>query len=183
MDRYTFRGKRNQRATQSNHGRTTSHGQPYRCGRPGRCGQPCQVWLHLPRATSSVPITSSPASTTWMNKIGQGNVGLIEWMKLWSLGSMGPPLWPINHNNRHSKAIFSIPERRRFIPRHRGGPAAPPNRHADWNRLKLPTFNRLRSKDQECPSQEAVHHRVGRTSSSGRTYENGPTRSIYLTYL
>jgi hypothetical protein len=30
--------------------------------------------------------------TTLMNKIYQGNVGLIEWMKLWSLGSMGPPL-------------------------------------------------------------------------------------------
>jgi hypothetical protein len=71
---------------------------------------------HLPRATPLVQVTSSPAGTTWMNKIDQGNVGLIEWTKLWSLGSMGPLLWPINHHNRHSKAILSVPERRRCIP-------------------------------------------------------------------
>jgi hypothetical protein len=41
-----------------------------------------QLQLHLPRATSSVPIKSFPACTTWMNEIDQGNVGLIEWMKL-----------------------------------------------------------------------------------------------------
>jgi hypothetical protein len=28
------------------------------------------------------PITSFPACTTWMNDIDQGNVVLIEWMKL-----------------------------------------------------------------------------------------------------
>jgi hypothetical protein len=69
-------GKRNQRATRARHGRTS------RKGRPCRCGRPWQVRSHLPRATSSIPITSFPACTTWMNKINQGNVGLIEWMKL-----------------------------------------------------------------------------------------------------
>jgi hypothetical protein len=102
---------------------------------------------------------------------------------------MGPPLRPINRHNRHSETIVSVTEQRRFIPRLRGGPATPrgsaarPNRRADQIRLKLPTFNRLRSKNQEHPSQEAVDHRVGRTSSSGCTYENGPTHSTDLTYL
>jgi hypothetical protein len=177
MDRYTFRWKRNLHATWARHDRTTRH------GRPCRCGRPCQVWPQLPRATSLVWVTSLPACTTWMNKIDQGNVGLIEWMKLWSLGSMGPPVRLINRHNRHSKAILSVPERRRFITRHKGGPAAPrgpaalPNRRADRNQLKLPTFNHLWSKDQERPSQKAVDHRVG------RTYENGPTCSTDLTYL
>jgi hypothetical protein len=90
---------------------------------------------------------------------------------------MNPPLRAINRHNCHSKAILSVPERRRFIPRHRGGSAAPLNRHADRNRLKLPTFNRLRSKDQERPSRKVVGHRAG------RTYENGPTCSTYLIYL
>jgi hypothetical protein len=36
----------------------------------------------LPRATSSLLNTSFPTCTTWMNEIYQGNVGLIEWMKL-----------------------------------------------------------------------------------------------------
>jgi hypothetical protein len=49
---------------------------------PGRCGRPCQVQPTLHRATSLVPIESFPACTTWMNEIDQGNVGLIEWMKL-----------------------------------------------------------------------------------------------------
>jgi hypothetical protein len=72
---------------------------------------------------------------------------------------MGPPLRPINRYNRHSKAILSVTKRRRFIPRLRGGstaprePAAPPNRHTGQNRRKEPTLNRLRSKDQERPSQ------------------------------
>jgi hypothetical protein len=96
---------------------------------------------------------------------------------------MGPPLRPINRHNRHSKTIMSITKRRWFIPRLRGGPAAPPNRHTGRNRPKELTLNRLRSKDQERPSQEAVDHRAGRTSSSGRTYENGPMRSTNLTYL
>jgi hypothetical protein len=108
---------------------------------------------------------------------------------LWSLGSMGPPLLLINCHNRQTKAIMSVPEWSRFIPRHRGGsapprgPSTPPNRHADQNWLKLPTFNLLRSKDQEHPSQEVVDHRAVHTSSSGRTYENGPTHSTDLTYL
>jgi hypothetical protein len=152
-----------------------------------------QVRPALPGATAPAPcpspvqVKSFPACTTWMNKIDQGNVGLIEWMKLWSLGSMGPPLRSINRHNCHSKTILSVPGRRWFIPRHRGGtaaprgPAAPPNRRADQNRLKLPTFNRLRSKDQECPIQGAVDHRADCTSSSGHTYEKGPMRD--LTYL
>jgi hypothetical protein len=124
-----------------------------------------------------------------MKKIDQGNIGLIEWMNLGLLGSMGPLLRPINPHNHHSKAILSVLERRRFIPRRRGGPAiprgpiAPPNRRADRNRHKLPTFNRLRSKDQERPIREAMDHRASRTSSSNRTYENGPTRSTDLTCL
>jgi hypothetical protein len=36
----------------------------------------------LSRATYWVPNTSFPTCTTWMNEIYQGNVGLIEWMKL-----------------------------------------------------------------------------------------------------
>jgi hypothetical protein len=36
----------------------------------------------LARATSLVPIKSFPACTTWMNEIHQGNIGLIELMKL-----------------------------------------------------------------------------------------------------
>jgi hypothetical protein len=182
MDRYTFRG-RNQPATRARHGRTTMQGQPCWCDRP------CQVQPHLPRATSSVPITAFPACRTWMNEIDQQNVRLIEWMKFWSLGLMGPPLWPINRHSRHSKIILSVTWRRRFMPHLRGGPdaprgsAAPPNRHADQNRLKLPTFNCIRSKDQERPGQEAVDHRANRTSSSGHTIENGPTCSTDLTYI
>jgi hypothetical protein len=41
-----------------------------------------QVRPHLPQATSLVPIKSFPVCTTWMNEIDQGNVGLIELMKL-----------------------------------------------------------------------------------------------------
>jgi hypothetical protein len=41
-----------------------------------------QARLHLPSATSPVPIKSFPVCTTWMNEIDQGNVSLIEWMKL-----------------------------------------------------------------------------------------------------
>jgi hypothetical protein len=60
-----------------------------------------------------------------MNEIHQGNIGLIEWRRLGSLGSMGPLVRPINRHNRHCKAILGIPEQRRIIPWHRGGPAAP----------------------------------------------------------
>jgi hypothetical protein len=170
-------GKWSQRATRARH------------GRPCRCGRPCQVRLHLPRATSLVPNTSFPVCTTWMNEIDQGNVGLIEWMKLWSLGLMGPPVRPINRHNCHSKSIMSVTKRRRFIPRLRGGPVAPrgpaatPNCHTRQNRRKEPTLNRLRSKDQERPSQETVDHRADRIPWSGHTYENGPTPSTDLTYL
>jgi hypothetical protein len=90
---------------------------------------------------------------------------------------MGPPLRPINCHNRHSKAILSVTKRRWFILRLRGGPAAPPNSHTGQNRRKEPILNRIGSKDQERPSQEAVDHRAG------STYENEPTRSTDLTYL
>jgi hypothetical protein len=71
----THLGGRNQPATRARHGRTTMQGQPCWCDRP------CQVQPHLPRATSSVPITAFPACRTWMNEIDQQNVSLIEWMK------------------------------------------------------------------------------------------------------
>jgi hypothetical protein len=61
------------------------------------------------------------------------NVGLIEWIRLGSLGSMGPLVRPINHHNRHSKAILGIPEQRQFITWHGVGPAAPPNRQTGRN--------------------------------------------------
>jgi hypothetical protein len=80
-------------------------------------------------------------------------------------------------HNRHSKAVMSVPVRRRFLQWHRGGPTAPPHRRADRDRHKILTFNRLMCKVQECLSREAVDHRANRTSSSGHTYENGPTRS------
>jgi hypothetical protein len=68
-----------------------------------------------------------------MNEINQGNVVLIEWMRLGSLGSKDPPVRMINRHNCHSKAILGIPERTRFITRlgvgttTPRGPAAPPN--------------------------------------------------------
>jgi hypothetical protein len=57
---------------------------------------------------------------------------LIEWMRLGSLGSMGPLVQPFNHHNR-PKAILGVPERWRFITRRGGGPAAPPNRRVGQN--------------------------------------------------
>jgi hypothetical protein len=102
---------------------------------------------------------------------------------------MGPPLRPINHHNRHSKSILSVTKQRWFIPWLRGGsaaprgPIAPPNHHTGQYQCKEPTLNRLRSKDQECPSQEVVDHKAGRTSSSGCTCDIGPTRLTDLTYL
>jgi hypothetical protein len=98
-----------------------------------------------------------------MNEIDQGNVSLIEWMRLGSLGSMGPLIRPFNHHNRHSKATLGIHERMQFITRHRVGPVAPPNRHTRRNRPKEPTLNRLRSIDQERPRREVVDHNAGRT--------------------
>jgi hypothetical protein len=104
-------------------------------GAAGLAGAPV-----LPRGSCLIQCTSSPASTTWMNEIHQGNVGLIKWMRLGSLGSMGPLVRPFNCHNRHSKAILGVPERRRFITCHKDGPAtprgptAPPNHHAGRNR-------------------------------------------------
>jgi hypothetical protein len=98
-----------------------------------------------------------------MNETHKGNISLIEWMRLGSLGSMGPLVRPINRRNRHSKAIIGVPERRRFIPQHGGQPTAPPYRHTGQNRPKALTLNHLGSSDPECPKQEAVDHRADRT--------------------
>jgi hypothetical protein len=182
MDRYTFRGE--EPTCHTSQARSHHQARPAVQVRPAWQVRPVLPGAAAPaRAMSPVQVKSFPACTTWMNKIDQGNIGLIEWMKLRSLRSMGPPLQPINRHNHHSKTILSVTEQRRFIPRLRGAPAAPPNRHADQSRLKLPTFNRFRCKDQERPSQKTMDHRAGRTSSSGHTYENGPTRSTDLTYL
>jgi hypothetical protein len=104
---------------------------PHGRGRPNHQARPAlQVQPTLPRGSCLVQCTSSPAGTTWMNEIHRGNVSLIEWMWLGSLGSMSPLVRPINRHNLHSKAILGVPEQRRFITRHRVGPAAPPNHHA-----------------------------------------------------
>jgi hypothetical protein len=86
----------------------------------------------------------------------------------------GPTL---NHHNCHSEAILGVPERRRCITRHGGGPAAPIHVCFGRNWPKEPTYNRLRSSDQGRPRREAVDHRVGRTSWSSRTWHIGLTRS------
>jgi hypothetical protein len=86
-----------------------------------------------------------------MNEIDQGNICLIEWMRLGSLGSMGPLFRLINRHHFHSKAILGVPKRRRFITRHGvrltapRGPASPPNCHTGRNRPKELTLNRLRA--------------------------------------
>jgi hypothetical protein len=106
-----------------------------------------------------------------------------------SLGSMGPLVRPINHHNRHSKAILGVPGWRQFITRHEVGPiaprglAAPPNRHTRRNRPKAPTLNRLRGNDQGRPRREAADHRAGCTPWSGRTFDIRPTRSTDLPCL
>jgi hypothetical protein len=66
---------------------------------------------------------------------------------------MGPLVRPLNRHNHHSEVILCVPERRRFITWHGGGTAVP----------RGPTHNRLRSRDQERPSREAVDHRADRT--------------------
>jgi hypothetical protein len=135
----------NKHATRARHGRPTKHGRPFRCGRP------CQVRPHLPRGSCLVQSTSSLAGTTWMNEIDQGNVGLIEWMRLGSLGSMGPLVRPFNRHNHHSKEILGILEWWRFITRHGvgpaapRGPAAPPNRHTGRNRPSTASGALIRS--------------------------------------
>jgi hypothetical protein len=84
----------------------------------------------------------------------------------WINGSTSPADQPPqpsfqDHPERHQAKVV--------YPTVRGGPtaprgsAAPPNRHTSQNRRKEPTLNRLRCKDQERPSQEAVDHRVGCT--------------------
>jgi hypothetical protein len=55
----------------------TSQARPHHQARPA-----LQVRPALSRAMSWVPNTSFLTCTTWMNDIYQGNVGLIEWMKL-----------------------------------------------------------------------------------------------------
>jgi hypothetical protein len=89
------------------------------------------------------------------------NVGLIQ---RWRLGSMGPLVRPLNRHNRHSEAILGVPEHRRCITRHGGGPAAPIHPRVGRNRPKEPTYNRLRSSDQGRPRREAVDHRADHTS-------------------
>jgi hypothetical protein len=128
MGRYTFWEKLEPTCHTGEAGRTTKH------DRPCRCSRPWQVQPTLPRGSCLVQCTSSPAGTTWMNEIHRGNVSLIEWMWLGSLGSMSPLVRLINRHNLYSKAILGVPERRQFITRHRVGPAAPPNHHARWNR-------------------------------------------------
>jgi hypothetical protein len=60
-----------------------SQARPHHHARPVLQVQPTwQVRPALARATTLVPNTSFPTCTTWMNEIDQGNVGLIEWMKL-----------------------------------------------------------------------------------------------------
>jgi hypothetical protein len=81
--------------------------------------------------TSLVQGTPSPTSTTWMNEIQQGNIGLIQMRRL---GSMGPLVQPLNRHNHHSEAILCVPKRRWCITRHRGAPAAPRGPAAPTNR-------------------------------------------------
>jgi hypothetical protein len=94
------------------------------------------------------------------------NVGLIQ---RWRLGSMGPLIQPLNRHNHHSEAILGIPEHRRCITRHIGGPTAPRGPTAPIhscvgrNRPKEPTYNYLRSSDQGRPRREAVDHRAVHT--------------------
>jgi hypothetical protein len=170
MDMYTFRGKRNQRATWARHGRTTRHDRPCKCGRPSRCGRTYPV----PRFRSE-SLPSPRAQLGWTRLIKETSI----WSNGWSCDHLDQ--WV--HLSGPSTATTVIPRppwaslSEGGSSRHRGGSAAPPNLRADRNRLKLPTFNRIRSKDQERPSQEAVDYRAD------RTYENGPTRSTNLTYL
>jgi hypothetical protein len=76
---------------------------------------------------------------------------------------MDPLVWPLNSHNHHSEAILDVREHRRCFTRHGGGPAAPIHSRAGRNRPKEPTYNHLRSSDQERLRREAVDHRAGRT--------------------
>jgi hypothetical protein len=69
MDRYTFRGKRNQCATRARHDRTTRH------GRPCRCGRTCPV----PRLRSESH-RSPRAQLEWTRLIKETSV----WSNIWS---------------------------------------------------------------------------------------------------
>jgi hypothetical protein len=84
MDRYTFRGKRNQRATRARHDRTTRHDRPCRCGRPDSCGQPCRCG-----STCPVPHIRSESSLSPRAQIGWTR--LIKETSVWSNG------WSCDH--------------------------------------------------------------------------------------
>jgi hypothetical protein len=142
--------KWSQRATRARHGRTTRHDRPCRCGRSGRCGRPWQVRPILPGAAGPAPchVLSLEHFLPRVHNLDERDLSRKR-----RFDRVCPPLQPINHYNRHSKSILSVTKRRRFIPRLKGGSAAPPNRHIGQNRRKEPTLNRLRSKDQERPSQ------------------------------
>jgi hypothetical protein len=76
MDGYTFRGEMEPTCH-------TSQARPHHQARPAlRVSPALQVRPALPRGTSSVPIESFPARTTWTEEIDQENVSLIKWMKL-----------------------------------------------------------------------------------------------------
>jgi hypothetical protein len=153
-------------------------------GTAGPAGAAAPAPCHVPSPKHFLPHMHNLYERDWSRKhwFDRMDEVVITWIN-------GPPLRPINHHNCHSKTILSVTKRRRFIPRLRGGTtaprgsAAPFNRHTGQNRRKEPTLNRLRSKDQERPSQKVVDKRVSCTPWSNRTYENGPTRSTDLTYL
>jgi hypothetical protein len=116
----------------------------------------------------------------WMDERRRFYVGWIKRLRLEALGSMNPHL---TARTVIPRPILSVTKRRRFIPRLRGGPAAPLNRHTGQNRRKEPTLNRLRSKDQERRSQEAVDHRASRTLDPAAPMKMGPRpQPTSLTY-
>jgi hypothetical protein len=84
----------------------------------------------------------------------------------WINGSTSPADQPPqpsfqDHPERHQAMVVHLTARGGLAAPRR--PTTPPNRHTGQNRRKEPTLNRLRSKDQERPSQEAVDHRAGHT--------------------
>jgi hypothetical protein len=97
---------------------------PAWCDRPCRCGRTCPAPRLRSESRSSRVHNFDEQDLSRQCRFDRMDEVVITWIN----GSTSPP---INHHNRHSKAILSVPERRRFIPRHRGGPAAPPNHRAD----------------------------------------------------